>query len=175
MAKTAQTGVTVDDVDLLADHDVSEYGEEGEDGREGGGAVDDGEGDMVDLDAVRKISDPFPVGVRMRYDDDLVAPIDQFRRKLVDVAFDPSWLREEEVANHSNVVSKARHLEGRDRSQLYMRQAYIAPRRAEAVFVYIGSLNFTWAQVARGRRNRAAARKQDVVVALVLVQTRPYL
>lgn len=115
MAKTAQTGVAVDYVDLLSDHDVSKEGEEGEDSRKSGGSVDDGEGDVVDFDAIRKISYPLSVLIGMRYDDDFVTAIDQLRGKLVYVAFDSSWLRKEEVADHGDVVRTARHREGRER------------------------------------------------------------
>ena len=41
-------------------------------------------------------------------DHDLVAAVDQLRRQLVDVTFDSSRLREEEVADHGDIV---RHLD----------------------------------------------------------------
>jgi hypothetical protein len=40
--------------------------------------------------------------VRDNYD--LVASVDELRGELVDVAFDSSWLGEEEVADHRNIV-----------------------------------------------------------------------
>ena len=37
-------------------------------------------------------------------DDDFVSSIDELGGQLVDVAFDSSWLWEEEVADHSDIV-----------------------------------------------------------------------
>jgi len=44
--------VPVDDLDVLAYHNVTEDGEEGEDGRERGLAVDGPEGYVVDFESV---------------------------------------------------------------------------------------------------------------------------
>lgn len=59
---------------------------------------------MVDLEAIREVSHSGSPFVCMRDDDDLVAAVDELRGELVDVAFDSSWLGEEEVADHSNIV-----------------------------------------------------------------------
>jgi len=53
VAQTTETSMAVYDADIFADDDVSEYGKEGEDGREGGFAVYDPEGNVVDFQAVR--------------------------------------------------------------------------------------------------------------------------
>jgi hypothetical protein len=104
MAETAQACMSMHDFNLLSNDNVSEDGEEGEDSWEGGGAVDDEEGDVVDLEAIREVSHSRSPLVCMRDDDDLVAPVDEFRGELVDVAFDSAWLWEEVIADHSNVV-----------------------------------------------------------------------
>lgn len=110
MAEVAQAGVAVDNLDALADADVAEDGEEREDGGEGSGAVHDEEGHVVDLEAVGEVADAFAVVVRMGDDDDLVAAVDELARELVDVRLDASGLREEKVADHGDVVRRARHL-----------------------------------------------------------------
>jgi hypothetical protein len=65
-------------VDLLADHDVPKYGEEGENSREGGLAVDDEERDVVDLEAIGEVADARPAGVCVGYYHDFVAAVDEF-------------------------------------------------------------------------------------------------
>lgn len=64
---------------------------------------------MVDLDAVGEIADALAIVVSVCDDDDLVAAVDELCGKLIDVRFDASWLREEEVANHGDVVCAACH------------------------------------------------------------------
>lgn len=49
VAQTTETGMTVYDADVFSDDDVSENREEGEYGREGGLAVYDPEGNIVDF------------------------------------------------------------------------------------------------------------------------------
>ena len=66
------------DVLTTLGEDVAQYGEEGEDGGEGGLAVDNPEWDVVDLETVGKISDAFSTVVRMCDDDDLVSTIYEF-------------------------------------------------------------------------------------------------
>jgi hypothetical protein len=68
----------VDDLDALTYHDVSEDGKEGENGRKCRLAVDNEEGDVVDLEAVRKISHTGSTGVGMGDNNDLVAAINEF-------------------------------------------------------------------------------------------------
>ncbi len=48
----------------------------------------------------------------MSYDDNFVTAVDYFRGELVDVTLDASWLGEEEIANHSDVVRSVRHRGG---------------------------------------------------------------
>lgn len=48
----------------------------------------------------------------MSNDHDLVTPVNEPLGQLVDVAFDSSWLREEEVADHCDIVRWLRHLDG---------------------------------------------------------------
>jgi hypothetical protein len=62
---------------------------------------------MVDLESIREISDPSASFVGVCYDDDFVAAIDKLGGQLVNVRFYASWLRKEEVANHSDVERHA--------------------------------------------------------------------
>ena len=78
MAQTTQAGVSMYDSNALANNNIAEDGKEGEDGGEGGLAVDNPEWDVVDLETVGKISDAFPTVVRMCDDDDLVSTIYEF-------------------------------------------------------------------------------------------------
>lgn len=104
MAQAAQTGMAVNDLDLLTDDNVAEDGEEGEDGRKGGLAIDDKEGHVVDLEAVGQVADASATLVLMGDDDDLVATVDELLRQLVDVTLDTSGLGKEEIADHGDVV-----------------------------------------------------------------------
>lgn len=109
VAETAETSMAMDNLDALADANVSEDGEEGEDGGKGGVAIDLEEGHVVDLDAVGQIADALAVVVGVSDDDDLVAAVDELCGELVDVRLDASGLGEEEVANHGDVVGAACH------------------------------------------------------------------
>lgn len=109
VAQTTEAPMAVDNLDALADADVPQHGEEGEDGGEGGVAVDDEEGHVVDLEAVGEVAHALAVAVRVRDDDDLVPAVDELARELVDVRLDAPRLREEEVADHGDVVRAARH------------------------------------------------------------------
>lgn len=97
------------DFNLLSDNDVSEGWEERKDGRERCSAVYNEERHMINFKAIREVAHASSTFIGMRYNDNLVAPIDKFCRKLVNMTFDSSWLRKEEIAGHSNVVS---HCEG---------------------------------------------------------------
>jgi hypothetical protein len=77
MAKAAQTGMTMHDLNLLSNHNIPENREEGEHGWEGGRAVDDEEGDVVDFEAVGEVADSSAPFVLVCYDDDFVAPVDE--------------------------------------------------------------------------------------------------
>ena len=110
MAEIAETAVAVNNVDALADHYLAKHWEEGEDCGKGDGAVHDEKGYIIHLEPICEIADAGAVLVGVSYDDHFVTPIDEFRRQLVDVAFDSSWLWKEEVAHHGDVVS-GRHLD----------------------------------------------------------------
>lgn len=96
--------MTMDNLNLFANDDVPEYWKEGEDSRERRLAVDDEEGNVVDFEAIGEISDPRAASVGMGDDHDLVTAVDEFARQLVYVTLHSAGLREEEVAEHGNVV-----------------------------------------------------------------------
>lgn len=102
----------MDDVDLLPYEDVPEDRKKGEDGGKGCRAVDDKEGNVVDLEAIGEVAYAFTVVVGVCYDNDLVAPVNEPLGELIDVALDSSWLRKEEVADHSDVVCWLGHFGG---------------------------------------------------------------
>lgn len=58
VAKIRQTGVAMDDLNLLTNEDLSQDWEGREDSREGRGAVYDPMWKMVDLEPVRQVADP---------------------------------------------------------------------------------------------------------------------
>lgn len=76
--EATETGMTVDNLNLLANDNVAEYGKERKDGREGGFAVDDEEGDVVDFQAIGEVADSCSTFVRMCDYDDFVSAIDEF-------------------------------------------------------------------------------------------------
>lgn len=101
--------MAVNDIDLFSDDDVSKHREEREDGGESRCAVNDEKWDVVDFQAVREVANASAALICVRYDYDFVSSIDELGGELVDVAFYSSGGREEEVADHSNVV---RHVGG---------------------------------------------------------------
>lgn len=109
VAEITQTSMAMNNLYLLANADVSKYRKEGEDGREGDLTIDDEKGDVVHFKAVGKVANALAVTVGMCDDDDFVSSIYEFAGELVDVRFDASWLREEEVADHGDVVRSTRH------------------------------------------------------------------
>jgi hypothetical protein len=78
MAQATKTGMSVYDLDALADHDVSKDGEKREDGREGGLAVDDPEGDVIDLETVGQVSHTRAACIGVCNDNDFVSAINEF-------------------------------------------------------------------------------------------------
>ena len=110
MAKTTEASMAMHYLDLFPDYDVPKDGKERENCRQGGLAVDDQEWNMVHFEAIGEVSDTAAALVRMSDDDNFVATINEFGRKLIDMALDAAGLREEEIADHSNIV---RHLGGR--------------------------------------------------------------
>jgi len=96
--------MAVHDLDLLSDNNIAEYREERENSRHCRLAIDDEKGDVVHLESIGKVSDATTAFVGVRYDDYLVASVNELCGKLVDMAFDASRLRKEEVADHGNIV-----------------------------------------------------------------------
>lgn len=70
--------MTMDDLDVLAQYYISEYWEKREDGRERGFAVYHQERDMVDFQAICKVSNTRPAGICMCDDNNFVPPVNQF-------------------------------------------------------------------------------------------------
>jgi hypothetical protein len=91
MAEVTQTGMPVYNLYLFSDDDVSEDWEEGKYGRKGGFAVDDEERDVIDFEAVCEVSYSGPTFVSMGNDDDLMAAVDEFGGKLVDMRLNSSY------------------------------------------------------------------------------------
>jgi hypothetical protein len=96
-------------LNLLSNNDVAEYREEGEEGWEGCGTVNDEERHVVYFETIREVSYASPFFVGMSDDYNFVAPINKLRRQLVDMTFDASRLGKEEVADHGNVVRHIGH------------------------------------------------------------------
>lgn len=69
--------MTVNNFNLLSDNNIAEYWEEGENGRHCGLAIDDEERDMVHFKTIGEVSNATTTFVGMRYDDYLVASIDE--------------------------------------------------------------------------------------------------
>ena len=59
---------------------------------------------MVHFEAVRQVVNSCTTFIGMGDYDDLVATVNELSGELVDVALNSSWLGEEEVADHGNVV-----------------------------------------------------------------------
>jgi hypothetical protein len=111
-------------LNLLSDHYISKSWKEREHSWKGRGSIDDQKWYVIDLEAIREISDACPSFVRMRYNNHFMPSVYELRRELVYVALDSSWLRKEKVADHSNVV---RHLDQNQIEQLFRRRAKILP------------------------------------------------
>ena len=108
MAETTETGMTVNDLDLFANDNVAKDREDGEHGRHRSFSIDDQERHMVDLEAIREIVNTGPAFVCIGYHDDFVSSIYEFCGQLIHVTFNTSWLWEEVITDHGDVV---RHLE----------------------------------------------------------------
>lgn len=96
--------MSVNDLDLLPNDNVSKDWEKGEDGREGCGAVDDQEWNVVNFKAIREVSHSCSAFICVCDDHDFVSSIDEFGGELVDVTFNASRLGKEIVTDHSNIV-----------------------------------------------------------------------
>lgn len=112
MTQTTQTAMTMNNFNLLTNENVSQNREEGKHRGECSLAVDDKKRHMVYFKSIGEISHALSVVVRVCNDDDLVAAVNELAGELVDVRFDASWLREEEVAKHSDIVPPTRHVGG---------------------------------------------------------------
>lgn len=80
MAEVTERRVTMYDLYLLADKDLSQDRKGAEYSRESSASIHDPVREMVDLDAIRKVPDASTRWrvVRMGYDDNTVAAVDQF-------------------------------------------------------------------------------------------------
>jgi hypothetical protein len=78
IAQVAQTGMAMNDFNLLANDDVSEDRKGGEDSWERGLAVNGPEWDVVDFEPVGQVADAGTALVCVRDDNDFVAPVDEF-------------------------------------------------------------------------------------------------
>lgn len=105
-------GMAMHNLYPLSNDDIAEEREEGEDGREGRGAVDDSKGDMEDLDTICQVSDALSVVIGVSDDNNLVSSVDELGCELVDVAFDSARLGVEEIAHHGDVVRSTWHRDG---------------------------------------------------------------
>ncbi len=59
---------------------------------------------MINLQAVCEIANTGAALICVCDDDNLMAPVHELGRQLVDVTLDTARLREEEVANHGDIV-----------------------------------------------------------------------
>jgi len=89
---------------LFPNDDVSEDGEEREDGGHSRLSVYNKKGDVVNLEPISEIADASAAFVCMGDDDDFMAAVDEFGGELIDVAFHAAGLGEKEVADHRDVV-----------------------------------------------------------------------
>ena len=104
MTQTTQTRMPMHNLNALPHHHVSKNRKKRKHRRESGFSVDYEEGDVVDLEAVGEVADAGAAFVGVGDDDDFVAAVDEFGGELVDVGFYAAGLREEEVADHGDVV-----------------------------------------------------------------------
>lgn len=95
-------------LNLLSDHDVSKDREKGEDRGECRFPIDHEEGNMIHLESIGEVSNTTTTFICVGDDDYFVTAVDELRGKLIDMALDSTWLGEEEVADHGNIVG---HLE----------------------------------------------------------------
>lgn len=93
--ETAETRMPVNNLNLLSNDNIAEDRKERENGREGRFAVNDEEGDVVDLEAIGEVANPCPAFVCMGDDNHFVPTVDQFlyRRQDVFERVELEWLR----------------------------------------------------------------------------------
>lgn len=104
MAHATEAGMSMNNLNLLPQDYVAKDGEKGKDGWECRFSIDDEERYVINFEPIGQVPYSCSPFVRMSDDDDLVTSIDQLGGKLIDVRFDAAWLREEEVADHGNIV-----------------------------------------------------------------------
>ena|SRR5271154_2928707 len=80
MTETTQTGMAMNNFNLLPDDDVSENGEARKDCRHGRLSINDQKGDVVNFKSVRQVVDSGPSFVGMSDDDDFVTSVNELRR-----------------------------------------------------------------------------------------------
>lgn len=78
MAEAAQTCVTVHNLNLFPNYDVSKHGEEGEDSGHCRFSVNDEEGDMIYFETIREVVHSRASFICMGDDDDFMASVDEF-------------------------------------------------------------------------------------------------
>ncbi len=108
VAEATETGVSMYYFDFFSECDIAKYREERKDCGECGLAVYYEKRDVIDLETIGEVSYSCTAPIRMSNDDHFVAAVDQLCGQLVDVTLNSSWLREEEVADHGDVI---RHFE----------------------------------------------------------------
>ena len=79
MTHATQTCVAVHNLNLFSDNDITEDWEEGEHRRHSRLAIDYEERNMVDLQAIRQVSNPSSTFVSMCYDNDLMPTVYKLR------------------------------------------------------------------------------------------------
>ena len=104
MAKAAETGMAVHNLNLFPQNNVTEDGEKGENSGKGTFSINDQKGNVINFEPVSEVSDACTALVGMRDDHNLMATVDELGGELVDMTFDSPRLRKEEVADHGDVV-----------------------------------------------------------------------
>ena len=80
MAQTAETSMTMDNLNLFPEDNISKHRKEGEDSWKGRFTVDNVERNVIDFETVCQVSDACSSFIRMRDDDNLVPTIYQLAR-----------------------------------------------------------------------------------------------
>lgn len=112
MAKIAQAPMTMHNLNLFSDYDVSKNGEKRKHRWHRCFSIDNKKWNMVDFETIRQIANALPAFVGMSDDNDFVPAINELGGKLIDMTLDSPWLREKEVTDHCNIrrhpISKMR-------------------------------------------------------------------
>ena len=104
MAQATETRVPMNDLNLLPNDYIAKDWKEGKHSRKGRLAVHHEKRYMVDLQSIGKIAHSSTSFISMSDYNDLVTSVNKLRRELIDVTFDTAWLREEEIADHGDIV-----------------------------------------------------------------------